>query len=88
MQFMHISPPFCCTAKKTGMVVYGVCQPGIGPAEPRRSATMKVIQTELEPQVRAVPVSETLAPVRTLPTAKRRITLMPALVEARLFHAL
>jgi hypothetical protein len=49
---------------------------------------MKVIQTELEPQVRAVPVSETLAPVRTLPIRKRRIMLTPAVVEARLFHAL
>lgn len=49
---------------------------------------MKVVTTEFEPQVRAVPVAEVMAPVRTLPTAKRRIRLTPAVVEARLFHAL
>ncbi|WP_152417312.1 hypothetical protein [Sandarakinorhabdus sp. AAP62] len=53
-----------------------------------RSVPMKVVSTEFEPQVRAVPVAEILAPVRRLPTAKRRIMLTPAAVEARLFHAL
>jgi hypothetical protein len=49
---------------------------------------MKVVSTEFEPQVRAVPVSEILAPVRPLPIRKRRVMLTPAVVEARLFHAL
>lgn len=49
---------------------------------------MKVITTEFEPQVRAVPVSEVLTPVRPLPIRKRRIMLTPAVIEARLFHAL
>lgn len=49
---------------------------------------MKVVSTEFEPQVRAVPVAEILAPVRPLPIRKRRIMLTPAAVEARLFHAL
>jgi hypothetical protein len=49
---------------------------------------MKVVTTEFEPQVRAVPVAEVMAPVRTLPIRKRRIMLTPAVVEARLFHAL
>jgi hypothetical protein len=49
---------------------------------------MKVVSTEFEPQVRAVPVAELSAPVRTLPLRKRRVMLTPAVVEARLFHAL
>lgn len=49
---------------------------------------MKVVSTEFEPQVRAVPVAEVLAPVRPLPLRRRRVMLMPAMVEARLFHAL
>ncbi len=49
---------------------------------------MKVVSTEFEPQVRAVPVAEVSAPVRTLPIRKRRVMLTPAVVEARLFHAL
>ncbi|WP_165768675.1 hypothetical protein [Sandarakinorhabdus cyanobacteriorum] len=49
---------------------------------------MKVVSTEFEPQVRAVPVSDVLAPVRPLPIRKRRVVLTPAVVEARLFHAL
>ena len=55
---------------------------------------MKVVTTEFEPQVRAVPVAEVLAPVRPLPLRRpqllrrRRIMLMPAVVETRLFHAL
>ncbi len=49
---------------------------------------MKVVTTEFEPQVRAVPVAEVLAPVRPLPIRRRRVMLTPALVEARLFHAL
>ena len=49
---------------------------------------MKVVSTEFEPQVRAVPVAEVLAPVCPLPIRKRRIMLTPAAVEARLFHAL
>ncbi|MBU6166915.1 MAG: hypothetical protein KGQ52_12430 [Alphaproteobacteria bacterium] len=49
---------------------------------------MKVVSTEFEPQVRAVPVSDVSAPVRTRPLAKRRIMLTPAVIEARLFHAL
>jgi len=53
-----------------------------------RSVPMKVVSTEFEPQVRAVPVAEVLAPVRPLPIRKRRIMLTPAAVEARLFHAL
>lgn len=48
---------------------------------------MKVIQTEIEPQVRAVPVAETKAPVRPL-RRRSRVILTPAVVEARLFHAL
>lgn len=49
---------------------------------------MKVVSTEYEPQVRAVPVAEILAPVRPLPIRRRRVVLTPAVVEARLFHAL
>ncbi len=49
---------------------------------------MKVVSTEFEPQVRAVPVADNSAPVRPLRTAKRRIMLTPAVVESRLFHAL
>lgn len=49
---------------------------------------MKVIHTELEPQVRGLPVAEALAPVRPLPIRKRRVMLTPALSDARLFHAL
>ncbi len=49
---------------------------------------MKVVTTEFEPQVRAVPVAAETAPVRTLPLRKRRVMLTPAVVEARLFHAL
>lgn len=49
---------------------------------------MKVVSTEYEPQVRAVPVAEVLAPVRPLPIRRRRVILTPAVVEARLFHAL
>lgn len=49
---------------------------------------MKVIQTEFEPQVRAIPVADVFAPVRPLPIRKRRVTLTPAVIEARLFHAL
>ncbi|WP_156255960.1 hypothetical protein [Sandarakinorhabdus oryzae] len=49
---------------------------------------MKVVSTEYEPQVRAVPVAEVLAPVRPLPIRRRRVVLTPAVVEARLFHAL
>lgn len=49
---------------------------------------MKVVSTEFEPQVRAVPVAETPAPVRPLPIRRRRLVLTPAVVEARLFHAL
>lgn len=47
---------------------------------------MKVVTTEFEPQVRAVPVAEVTAPVRPLPMPKRRIMLTPAVVEARLFR--
>jgi hypothetical protein len=49
---------------------------------------MKVVSTEYELQVRAVPVAEVLAPVRPLPIRRRRVILTPAVVEARLFHAL
>jgi hypothetical protein len=49
---------------------------------------MKVVSTEFEPQVRAVPAAEISAPVRPLPIRRRRIMLTPAVVEARLFHAL
>ena len=49
---------------------------------------MKVVTTEFEPQVRAVPVAEVLAPVRPLPLRRRRSMLMPAVVETRLFHEL
>ena len=53
---------------------------------------MKVVTTEFEPQVRAIPVAEVLAPVRLLPLRRkglwRRVILTPAVVEARLFHAL
>ncbi len=49
---------------------------------------MKVIQTEYEPQVRTAPVAEISAPARTLPIRKRRVVLTPAVIEARLFHAL
>ncbi len=49
---------------------------------------MKVVTTEFEPQVRAIPVAEELAPVRRLPLRRRRVMLTPAVVEARLFHAL
>lgn len=48
---------------------------------------MKVIQTELEPQVRFAPVAEQPAPTKPL-KRRRRVMLTPALVEARLFHAL
>ena len=53
---------------------------------------MKVVTTEFEPQMRAVPVAEVLAPARPLPIRRkglgRRVMLTPAVVEARLFHAL
>jgi len=49
---------------------------------------MKVVSTEFEPQVRAVPVADASAPVRPLPLRKRRVMLTPAVVETRLFHAL
>ncbi len=49
---------------------------------------MKVVTTEFEPQIRALPASDVTAPVRRLPIRKRRIMLTPAVVEARLFHAL
>jgi hypothetical protein len=49
---------------------------------------MKVFTTEFEPQVRAVPVASDLAPVRPLPIRRRRVMLLPAEVDARLFHAL
>lgn len=49
---------------------------------------MKVVLTELEPQMRAFPVSEVLAPVRPLPIPRRRVMLTPTVFEARLFHAL
>jgi hypothetical protein len=48
---------------------------------------MKVIQTELEPQVRAVAAAETQAPTKPL-KRRRRVMFTPAVVEARLFHAL
>ncbi|WP_310474452.1 hypothetical protein [Sandarakinorhabdus sp.] len=49
---------------------------------------MKVLSTEFEPQVRGLPVADVLAPIRPLPIRKRRVMLTPALIEARLFHAL
>ena len=53
---------------------------------------MKVVTTEYEPQVRAIPGSEILAPVCTLPIRRRslgrRVMLTPAVCENRLFHAL
>jgi hypothetical protein len=49
---------------------------------------MKVIQTELEPQVRAVAAAEEQPATRVLPKRRRRVMLTPAVVEARLFHAL
>jgi hypothetical protein len=58
------------------------------PLTKNRSEPMKVVTTEFEPQIRAVPASEVTAPVRRLPIRKRRIMLTPAVVEARLFHAL
>lgn len=48
---------------------------------------MKVIQSELEPQVRAVPVAEASAPARPL-RRRPRVMLTPAVVEFPLFHAL
>jgi hypothetical protein len=49
---------------------------------------MKVIQTELEPQVRAVATADEQTVTRVLPKRRRRVMLMPAAVDARLFHAL
>ncbi|WP_164156948.1 hypothetical protein [Sandarakinorhabdus rubra] len=48
---------------------------------------MKVIQTEYEPQVRAVPAGEAPAPMKPL-RRRPRVMLTPAAVENRLFHAL
>jgi hypothetical protein len=48
---------------------------------------MKVIPTELEPQVRVASALETPAEPKRL-MRRSRVTFTPAVVEARLFHAL
>lgn len=52
---------------------------------------MKVIPTEYEPQVRAVPAGENQPATSSLPSMikrRRRLSLIPAAVDTRLFHAL
>lgn len=51
---------------------------------------MKVIPTEFEPQVRFAPETDAMtasAPARLI-KRRRRVMLMPAQMETRLFHAL
>ena len=48
---------------------------------------MKVIQTELEPQVRFAPAAEIQAPTKPL-KRRSRVMLTPVAVDTRLFHAL